>query len=308
MIEVRDLFFYNYNLLLRTENYSPKDQTLYVIPTESGKLVFKERTSEILKAKVFTDFIGLNGNDPNGLVQLEFSKPVNIVTKVFPFSRYNSFYVIFLNRFEPKFTLNKLEDDDSELAIKLVDTFRVANYNDVMRYKRASLGFRIEAIRFGLPAFQSVFSIAYEHNYNIVRFSEEVSEKLPDTDSTLVSTNIFSNLTRDLGIVFKWDINPSDKYQFSLSYARKIFKFYPNDVDPIIPVTNQKDAKFETRKFDGSPDSESYHTFEFLASAQLSKRGELFFRGRYHFLNENKNQNYFQTQLGYSFYFFKENN
>ncbi len=306
VINTRDLFKYNYHQSNRNENYAPKDQVVTVKPSRQGVLLYKERTSEILKAKVFTDLVGLDDEQPNGLIQTEFSKPVNLNTKPWGiFGKYQSSYLIVLNKMEPLLTFNKIEQDEKSIPITKKGDNSVVTYSDVLRYRKASLGVDVEAIQLSIPSLHSVFSITGGLHYSLITFEQEFENTTTNGDTVMIETNSFTNLARDVGFGIHWQINASDKYQFRLSYSPRYMRLFGND-DPnkdIIPVANLRASE----PVDATDRTERFQLFEFLASAQLSARGDLFLRGRYNFLKDNTNQNFFQIQLGYSFFFFSQN-
>lgn len=306
VINTRDLFKYNYYQSNRNENYAPRDQVVTVKPSRQGVLLYKERTSEILKAKVFTDLVGLDDEQPNGLIQTEFSKPVNLNTKPWGiFGKYQSSYLILLNKMEPTLTFNKIEQDEKSIPITKKGDNSVVTYSDVLRYRKASLGVDVEALQLSIPSLHSIFSVTGGLHYSLITFEQDVENTAANGDTVMIETNSFTNLARDVGFGIHWQINASDKYQFKLSYSPRYMRLFGND-DPqkdIIPVVNLRASD----QVDATDRTERYQLFEFLASAQLSDRGDLFLRGRYNFLKNNTNQNFFQIQLGYSFFFFSQN-
>lgn len=314
----RHIYYFLYNLLLYTENYAPKDQVVIIKPNSEGKILLKEPNSEILRTKVFTDLVGLNDNDPNGLLQLEFSKPIHLWTKVNPLGRFSRTYASWFNQLEPVFTLAKIEDDDNELEVLRLNDNSFVSYNDVVRFRRASVGINLTFFQLGIPTLHSSFSLKYTHHYSIVPIADNDSTKQslsvignPDSTITVLNRVVNSHLTREVGLSVEWTILPSDKYQLSLSYTPNLFRFYSNDEDkPIIPYEDRLAllAAPEQVGQDNVDKSQWYHTFQLLATVRLSKRGELFFRSRYHFLNGHPNQNFFQSQVGYSYFFFANNN
>ena len=306
LVNTRDLFKYNYHQSNRNENYAPKDQVVIVKPSRQGVLLYKERTSEILKAKVFTDLVGLDDEQPNGLIQTEFSKPVNLNTKPWGiFGKYQSSYLIVLNKMEPVLTFNKIEQDEKSIPITKKGDNSVVTYSDVLRYRKASLGVDIEALQLSIPSLHSVFSVSGGLHYSLITFQQETESASTNGDTLMIEANSFTNLARDVGLGIHWQINASDKYQFRLTYSPRYMRLFGND-DPdkdIVPVVNLRASE----PVDATDRSERFQLFEFLASAQLSDRGDLFLRGRYNFLQNNTNQNFFQIQLGYSFFFFSQN-
>lgn len=317
-ISSKHAYYFLYNLLLYTENYAPKDQVVVVKPESGGKVLLKEANSEILKTQIFTDLVGLNNNDPNGLLQLEFSKPIYLWAKVTPLGTFSRNHYLWFSQVEPVFTLAKLEDDDNELeALKLNDQSFVS-YTDVVRFRRASVGADLTILEIGIPAWHSSISLKYRHHYSIVPIATQdstgqslTSTGNPDSTITVIDRKVNSHLTRELGPSVEWTILPSDKYQLSLSYTPSLFRFYSNDEDEtVIPYKDRLTLEVAPEQVaqDNINKNEWYHTFQLLATVRLSKRGELFFRSRYHFLDSHPNQNFFQSQVGYSYFFFANNN
>lgn len=317
-IKSNHLFFFDYNLLLYTENYAPKDQVLYIKPESSGTLLLKEKNSEILKTRVFTDLVGLGEQNPNGLLQLEFSKPISLRTKVAPWSNFSSTYTAWFHQMEPVFTFNKIEEDDSSLETLAISNSAFVSYTDVLRYRRASVGLNLTVFTLGVPSLHSTFSIKYNHHYSIVPIASQDTSNLlsspinsPADSVMLLEQSINNHLSRELGLSLEWKLLPSDKYHFTLTYTLNRLRFFSNDQNDRITLYDTR-ARLLTNPTDllktNKNKERTYHSFELLATVKLSKRGELFFRSRYHFLGKNVNQNFFQSQLGYSYFFFANNN
>lgn len=283
-IESSQVFYYDYNFLLNTENYAPKNQIVYVKPGAEGKILFKEKNEEILKAKVFSDLVGLNDDNPNGILQIEVSKPVNLWTKVFPMGKFSTSYLTIFSEIEPIFAWNKIEDDDKELKVLKVNDLSFASYNDIMRFRTASIGGNLQLIQLGIPSFHSKFSIGYNHNYSFVPLlvQDTISQIVQDPNIQInnLEENSSTYLTRDLGGYVKWDILPSDKYQFHFVYNLRWFRFFSNDNnDPVFPFTNQEKILSMSGNEEITSDrnkNELFHSFEFFATIRLSKRRVVF--------------------------------
>lgn len=311
-VNISDVIFNNYNLLLNTENYAPKDQVVILKPGARGTPILKEQNAEILKVKVYTDLVGLNNDRPNGLLQMEFSKKMNLLTRVFSNAKQKSrAYWHYFNFVEPILTISKIEDDDSVLQINSVPELseaKVSSFNDILRFRTASLGSRLNLFNWGLPAYQSNFQFNVIGNFGLTTVRSQESRMLMNSDSiatVLSQDTTYSLLSHDWGFEFTLNVNPSDKYSLSLTYSPQFHRVY-SDLETLIPVDNN--LKVSTKDVSGKIDQgRKFHHFELAATARLSERGDLFFRGRYHFLSDESNQNFFQLQLGYSFFFFSQN-
>jgi hypothetical protein len=117
------LFLNNYSLHLFTENYAPKDQIISLKPGDTGTAILKEKTGKLLSTRIYTDFMGINENASNGLIQTEvdFSIPLN--TSYSPFSNKTGAkkgaysYIGGFNFIKPQFVLSKIENKNRRLLL-----------------------------------------------------------------------------------------------------------------------------------------------------------------------------------------------
>jgi hypothetical protein len=65
------------------EDYSPADNVYILDPLKNVKELKKEKRSQILEVAAFTDFVGFDDSKPNGIIQVEASRKINIWTKPF---------------------------------------------------------------------------------------------------------------------------------------------------------------------------------------------------------------------------------
>jgi hypothetical protein len=65
------------------EDYSPADGTITLDPLQPSKELKKEKRSRILEVAAYTDFMGIKESNPNGLVQIEVSRKINLWTQHF---------------------------------------------------------------------------------------------------------------------------------------------------------------------------------------------------------------------------------
>jgi hypothetical protein len=63
------------------EDYSPSNRVITLTPAKPIEELKKERRSRILEVSTFTDLAGLNQDQPNGLIQIEAKRKINIATK-----------------------------------------------------------------------------------------------------------------------------------------------------------------------------------------------------------------------------------
>ncbi|MBU3663815.1 MAG: hypothetical protein FGM41_11555 [Bacteroidetes bacterium] len=64
-----------------TRDYSPSEITVHLSSNEPEKPVFKSPSTKLFRLNIYSDFIGINEDNPNGLVQIEADKRINLWTK-----------------------------------------------------------------------------------------------------------------------------------------------------------------------------------------------------------------------------------
>ncbi len=81
---VIDLMNYIPNLQLNSEDYSPENKIYKIQPDEKAVILYKEKTVDILKAEIYSDFMGFGQDNPNGLIQTEVSRKFFLYSKRIP--------------------------------------------------------------------------------------------------------------------------------------------------------------------------------------------------------------------------------
>ncbi|MRG48642.1 hypothetical protein GFS24_26240 [Chitinophaga sp. SYP-B3965] len=80
-IKLSELLIYDIVLENDKEDYSPANSRYIIIPTTPIIELKKEKRSKILNIAAFTDFAGLDQEQPNGLIQIEAIRKINLNTK-----------------------------------------------------------------------------------------------------------------------------------------------------------------------------------------------------------------------------------
>lgn len=83
-IKLSDLLFLDLVLTNDKEDYSPANSTIQLTPANAIRELKKEKRSKILDIAAFSDFVGLDQEQPNGLIQVEAKRKININTKYKP--------------------------------------------------------------------------------------------------------------------------------------------------------------------------------------------------------------------------------
>ncbi len=80
-IKLSDLIILDIVLENDKEDYSPSNRTFSLTPSNPIVELKKEKRSRLLEVSAFTDFVGLDQEQPNGLIQIEAKRKININTK-----------------------------------------------------------------------------------------------------------------------------------------------------------------------------------------------------------------------------------
>ena len=293
-INLSDVFDNDYNLLNYTENYSPKDGVVMISPGEEAKIIYKEKTLNLLQAKVFSDFVGLNADEPNGLIQTEISKRVYLNTSIRQFGKYYTYFGI-LNSFYPRVTLSKLEENNRDLELQTItdpqfvvnDLNHYATTLQTYRFQNFSVGGELNLFYIGLPKLHMmIYANAGAHFGRTSVTYPFVSDSI---DNRFNVNSLMWYPEIDI------NIQPHPSYRFSVD-----FKYTSFDIlnDAVLQVNSP--APY----FRNEGDTENrLGIIKFTAAVKPNNEipGELFFRWTYNWTLGNIDQNFLQAQVGYSF-------
>ncbi len=103
-INLSDLLSLDIVLENNKDDYSPVNSTVSVSPAKPIIELKKEKRSKIFEVAAFSDFVGMDQEQPNGLIQIEARRKVNINTQSWPL-----FYRAGNKDFASKYNLSKIE-------------------------------------------------------------------------------------------------------------------------------------------------------------------------------------------------------
>jgi hypothetical protein len=86
-IKLADLLVLDVKYENEKENYSPSDRVFSLLPSLPIVELRKEKRSKIIEIAAFTDFVGLDRSEPNGLIQIDAKRKILLNTKARLLSR-----------------------------------------------------------------------------------------------------------------------------------------------------------------------------------------------------------------------------
>lgn len=280
----------NYERILekKTNDYSPADQRVYVSSKSEDKLILKKTPSpEIFTLNIFSDFVGINQNNPNGLIQTEFSKRINFFTK--RKGLFRQFGIGILTHVIPSFELTKIEQNNREMPLRrfTINDSNVTYYANplqILRYSTANVKTEMNwvdiqgaALNFHLNGYLGM-AVTHVNDSIIV---EGVKEEVDESINSFLA-----------GWDAKFIFNPESKWSYTMVGTASYIK----NLNDQISYYTVKDNELKNV-------NDWLFGVEFLVTWNTNDDNKLFGRFRYDWESDNVYNNYSQFQIGYSIKF-----
>ena len=283
-INLSDVITYKRITDLRTNDFSPADVPLVLYPKQPQEL-FKAPSSKLFQLNMFSDFVGLNENNPNGLVQVEFTKRINLWTK----RTDSNFRASGKGRFThllPSFEISKLEENNRSIELsQFKNGVQITNYLNPLqlyRYSYARISNEINIYDLQGPSV-SVHLNAFG-GIGITNVKDTV---LVNAVETPYDENVNTLM---YGANVKFLFNPESRWSYQLS--SRFTKLKPLSDSFNFASVEKNEYKEEANNL--------MATWEFLLSWNAGADNQIF--GRFRFNHELKylNNNFTEFQIGYS--------
>jgi len=305
-----DILKFDPSYALNSKDYFPANQIYKADVTDSITSVnlLKENTSKILAMEIFSDLNGVSNDSPNGLIQIDLSKKLNIWT--FRFGAKNTNWG-FVNFFVPEGTLSKVENEKKHLIVNYFgksqsdptkpNTF--ATTIDLLRYEQFKLGGKLNLALFDVPQFKSTFFLNWDTFFGNTLIQDTIRTILPGgTDfSAIKSNNVVDYSVNSLRLApeLQWEIYPDSRYGICITQQFMNYKLLNSNI-------NQIDNKERYLGYLKStpPNISEYSFSKWVGMTEIkgffspSENNKVFIRYRYSWdMNDGRN-NYHQFQVG----------
>lgn len=293
------------NLDILTRDYSPMDTAMWFFPDGKRRPVYRDQTEKLFEARVFSDFVGFDATEPNGLVQTEVEKVVPLWTQRFGGLVTN---IGLLGWIEPMIGISKLESNNRALPIQavrqndngtLVEN-KYAETLNLLNYENFQTGADLNLFTLDAPSLKSTFQLNLSTRFGRTELKDSIFEL--DSLGSIVGTDKsqeFGANTFRYGGEFRMGIFPQRRYSFFFSQSINQFNLMNNR---LTQVANGEQYALSN----ALGDVKTYNRFEFLAVARLGATGETFFRYRFHWQLGDSDVNFHQAQVGYSFFLLQQ--
>lgn len=301
-------------------DFSPANQVVVLKKDEDEQSglcleLKKESTYRLFEARVFSDFVGLDDTEPNGLIQTEVSKQINLLTSRKPFQFFslaglrNDWNMGFLSFLEPTVTLSKIEDNNRFLVLNNKDRFinnqyapiKFASTLSLKQFENFSAGAKANLLLFDMPNLKSTLYLNWGLGYGRTAILEQIRTVSEDgvvqVDSNGVvdyGVNTFTHYPEVM-----WSIYEDERYGLSFSWRHHWFYLRDNRFEQVADITF-----FENQVANPTKDSRQFNTIRFLTYLEPStnNKGRLFFRYTYNWQQGFWRTGFHQAQVGYSFF------
>lgn len=313
-ISLANILSYDYEIASNRRDYSPQDISTEVAGGQEIKL-FKDATNKLFEAQIYTDFLGLSNNRPNGLIQTEISKNINISTVQKAIPKPFDLIAHSVGSFQyasPNATLSKIEQHNKYLVLNDLDSLRAnPGIIDTARLKTTKHRFATPLNLYQYQTFSAGMDINvitlsnHDLKYN---FYLNIGAKLGITSVTDSLTNIKQGIIKKTGFVSNFSITtlqwypsittsffPEERFSFTFSEKFIHLKAYNNYTELL--SFNTKNSKILTTN------THSWlNILEMLITIKVNSESKLFGRIRYNYELKNVDNNFAQVQVGYSTY------
>ncbi len=320
--EVRlDSIFPNYVQKLENNrfDFSPKNEAITMGPENmekeknNSRELKKDTSSKLFNLSVYTDFKGFEDN-PNGLMQFEFSKLIPLYTKRKPslfgqryidrgfnFGRFN--YII------PQLRWARLDagDDDENLVLSFQTVFEGGEESqlpfvtilDLLRFENVSVGADLNLLMFDLPTSKLRFELNVGGRFGRTKVLQGNQQNTDTTDNVTIPS--FDTNNWRFYPEFLTRLRPEERYGASLSLRPVRFDANTTDFSVVSSETEFRENLQDDPKW--------LHQIEFNAFFSPTGRREnrFFFRYRYTNTSDWATNGFSEWQLGYALTFRVQN-
>lgn len=316
---------YQQNLAVNRRDYSPADGVKkFDLASETCAELKKTATYKLLEARVYSDFVGLDSESPNGLLQTEIGHRVNLITnrlghycrtkggiydrsKRLMYTSRNYWNSGWFGYVHPVVVISKIENNNRSLLLSSRDRIvnntyfqeRFASTMDLRNYEFLNTGLDLNIKTVDLPFFKSTFYFDLGFRFGRTQVVDSARTLVNGVAENTGKGEEFGVNTFRLYPKFIWDVKPEERYGLSLSYTwNQSYLWNPKVTQVAVPERfatlgeNKRPFGFGTVELQGyfNPNADN-------------PTGRLFFRYTYNHQGLRRwNTNFHQAQVGYSFY------
>ncbi len=303
-VNVSDVIRYVKKVDVNANDVSPVPQLLILDDNQKQSKLYREESSKLFEAVVYTDFLGLFDEDnPNGIVQTEINKRFNLNTKRTDTKWYHKLFLFpllsegigTLQSFEASFQYSKIESDSKFVTPNSFDILDVNDqvtetinyYSPINLYQRRnfSIGGNLNLV--ALENQNAKLNIYLNSGFLFGRTGLKNNEE--DVEG-------FYTNNLEIPLELQFHILPEKRVSFALSDKLSWFETF----DAEINLQSIEDGLLNSK-------NRWLNSFNIDFNVDISSTGRLFLRYKLTHELDNINNNFSRLQFGYSFFLLKSN-
>ncbi|MES2701726.1 MAG: hypothetical protein V4649_03760 [Bacteroidota bacterium] len=302
------LRLYDNEIDLYTRDYSPADTLVCTNPAINSRIeLHRASFTNLFETKFYTDLEALNAKQPNGLVQFEVARKMNLFTKRFQAKNdinysYGSYLYVYgsLNKIEKNNRYLPLRNNDVVVNNTLVSPSYATNL-DFLQYRNVTLGLEANLFLYDVPSWKNTFTIDFGVQYGHTPVAD--SARTIDASGVLTA-RLVDTLKYDAHLTtfypkFMLQVFSERRVGFSIAYQPQYTILLSNNLYKQIASY----AKSNSSILPIEPRAHWSHMFELFIKLELNQAtsSKLFFRSRFYWQQGDANTYFPQVQLGYSY-------
>lgn len=297
-------------------DFSPGDTVVSINPAlEPMVTLMKPSFNQLIEAKLYTDFLGIDDDKPNGLIQTEIDKTFSLQTfrtKLGPRGRFFNFG--YLEEITPSVTWSKIEQNNRTLFVNSLErtvnnSTTVENYAstlDIRRFEWFSAGMDLNIITLDMPCFKSTFRIngGFRNGLTNSAVNKVSVSETGGISFVRDSVNIFTVPSWRVYPQLQLDIRPDERFGLRFQVEPTYFTSNTNRYKQV--ASNE-----EYQYYLFSEATRLYWAFEMMGYLHLApnasnRTGKFYGRFRINHQHKQMNTNFYQLQVGYAVYLFSK--
>jgi hypothetical protein len=303
-----DVISYDETLSSYTRDYSPQDTVVSISPAQVPfSILQRSKMVDLFDAKIYSDLIGLLNETPNGMIQIEVDKRLNIRTirKQVGSFRQNFGWLSYINLWG---AFTKIEANNKGLPIRnlnrvqngqIVSPNYVSNL-DLLRYETFVLGTEVNGLVYDIPDAKvtGYFDLGIKYSHVPMLDSTRTVDYLGNV-TVDAPVNKFDGHLLSLQPKITIEVRTEKRIHFKLSYWYYHSWLFSNNRFKQVMSYEKSDLSNLLLE----PKARQIHSVEFYFRTQLSEisQSKLFIRARLHWQSGDANTFFPQLQLGYSY-------
>ena len=309
-------------------DFSPADQEFRLSDHSNEKchVLKKLNTFQLFQAKVFSDFVGLDQSEPNGLIQTEISKRIPLLTDRLAFTAPQLRRIFggttirdmwnfgMFSYVEPGLTISKIEENNKNLVLGRKDAFvndtylpiKFASTLSIKQHEHFSAGLETNIVLLDMPSSKATLYGNIGWQYGRTGVVDSIFDVNAQREIMQRTSNDFTVNTFNVYPKVMLTVNADERYGFHLSWQNNYYWLRSNAFKQVANTEVYKSTGTDLSRF-----SRRFHTVELQAFFKPSRpgvisesdahRGQLFFRYRYNWQAGFWRTGYHQAQIGYAF-------